>query len=156
MWDNLILAARGKDLRWGGGGIRLLVRISMVWFSRMETSELTDRILKACYQVHNELGIGFSEKVYERALKIALVELGLKAECQVPIEVRFRGQVVGEFFADVLVENSVIVELKAVKSLLPEHQAQLINYLKATNLETGLLINFAIKGLEIKRSKLAH
>jgi len=92
----------------------------------MKHEKLTREILGACFEVINELGAGFVESVYENALIIALREKGLHAEKQQPLKVEFRGQVVGEFFADVLVEDEVIVELKAVKALLPEHQAQVI------------------------------
>lgn len=118
----------------------------------MNPNPLLDKIIKACYEVHKELGIGFIEKVYENALIIALKDLGLNASQQCPLEVYFRDQVVGDYFADIIVEDEVIIELKAVKSLLPEHQAQLINYLNATRTKSGLLINFAKKGLEIKRA----
>ncbi|EDY80733.1 hypothetical protein VDG1235_350 [Verrucomicrobiia bacterium DG1235] len=117
----------------------------------MESDQLTQTIIKAAYQVHEELGIGFSEKVYENALLLSLSDLGLQASQQHPLKVYFRGQIIGEFFADIIVLDTVIIELKTVKTLLPEHQAQLINYLTATKLKTGLLINFARKGLEIKR-----
>ena len=118
----------------------------------MEIDKVTDLIIKAAYEVHNELGVGFVEKVFENALTIALKNLGLDAQQQVPLKVYFRNQVVGEYYADIIVKECVILELKAVKALQPEHQAQLINYLSATKLETGLLINFGKKGLEIKRS----
>ena len=118
----------------------------------MDSSTLIDKTIKACYEVHNELGIGFVEKVYENALVIALKDLGLEASQQSPLEVYFRNQLVGDYFADVIVAGELIIELKAVKSLLPEHQAQLINYLNATGLQTGLLVNFAKKGLELKRA----
>ena len=117
----------------------------------METNKLTELIIKAAYQVQDELGTSFSEKVYENALMIALSDLGVTAQQQSPLKVYFRDQVVGDYFADLVVEDTVIVELKTVKALLPEHQAQVINYLSATRNETGLLINFAKKGLEIKR-----
>ena len=118
----------------------------------METNQLTQQIIKAAYQVHNELGIGYVEKVYENALKIALGDLGLEARQQHPLQVHFRGIIVGDYFADLFVENRIILELKAVKQLVTEHQAQLINYLTTTRCEAGLLINFGKKGLEIKRA----
>jgi len=117
----------------------------------MKHEKLTREILGACFEVINELGAGFVESVYENALIIALREKGLHAEKQRPLKVEFRGQVVGEFFADVLVEDEVIVELKAVKALLPEHQAQVINYLKATGKDVGLIVNFGSAKLEYKR-----
>ena len=117
----------------------------------MKHPEQTGKIIEACFEVHNELGIGFLEKVYEGALVIALRDKGLAANQQVPLKVRFRNHVVGDYFADIIVADDVLVELKAVKALAPEHQAQTINYLKATGIPTGLLINFGKPGLEIRR-----
>jgi GxxExxY protein len=113
--------------------------------------ELSEKILAACFEVMNELGAGFLESVYEKALLIVLRDKGLVAEAQVPLSVMFRGKPVGEFFADILVEGKIIVELKAARTMLPEHQAQLINYLKATGLEVGLLVNFGPTRLESRR-----
>ena len=113
--------------------------------------ELTEKIIGACIEVSNELGVGFLESVYEKALLIALGEKGLKAKEQAPLEVRFRNRIVGEFYADILVENIVIIELKAVTTLKPEHEAQLINYLKASGKHIGLLVNFGKPKLEWKR-----
>ena len=117
----------------------------------MLNEDLTHRILEACFEVSNELGAGFLESVYEKALVIALREKGLKAEAHVPQRVAFHGQIVGNFYADILVENAVILELKAVRALLPEHQAQILNYLKATGVDVGMLINFAKPRLEYRR-----
>jgi len=113
--------------------------------------QLTGKILEASFEVIRELGAGFLEGVYQNALFIALRQKGIKAEARVPLLVRFRGEVVGEYYADLLVDDKVIVELKAVKLLAPEHQAQLINYLKATGIEVGLLINFGRPKLECRR-----
>ena len=113
--------------------------------------EITERIIEACYEVANELGAGFLESVYEKALLVALGEKGIDAASQVPMAVSFRGQNVGEFFADIIVESKIVVEVKAVKRLLPEHSAQVINYLKATGMEVGLLVNFGGPKVEIKR-----
>jgi GxxExxY protein len=113
--------------------------------------ELTESILGACFEVMNELGGGFIESVYQKALLIALRDRGLSAQSQVPLSVIFRGEKVGEFFTDILVEGKVILELKAAKALAPEHQAQLINYLKATGMEVGLLVNFGPTKLEYRR-----
>jgi len=113
--------------------------------------ELTEKILKVCFEVSNELGCGFIESVYEKALLIALTEAGLKAVSQAPLKVMFRGQIVGEFFADIIVEGTVLLELKAVKTLAPEHMAQVMNYLKATGIEVGFLINFGSPKLEYRR-----
>jgi GxxExxY protein len=113
--------------------------------------DLTEKIISACLEVSNELGAGFLESVYEKELLIALTDKGLKAETQAPLRVVFRNRVVGDFYADTLVENLVIIELKAVKSIGTEHEAQLINYLKATNKRVGLLVNFGKPKLEWKR-----
>ncbi len=113
--------------------------------------KLTEKILEACFEVSNELGAGFLESVYEKALIIVLRGKKLKADSQVPLSVKFRGVSVGDFFADILAEDSIILELKVVKKLAPEHMAQLINYLKATGLEVGLLINFGNPKLEYRR-----
>ena len=113
--------------------------------------ELTRNILAACFEVSNELGAGFLESVYEKARLIALRQKGLDAEAQVPITISFRGQNVGQFYADIQVEKQVIIELKAVTSLMPEHKAQLINYLKAAGIEVGLLVNFGNPKLEYRR-----
>ncbi|MFZ4854796.1 MAG: GxxExxY protein [Desulfuromonadaceae bacterium] len=113
--------------------------------------ELTERILKACFEVSNELGCGFLESVYLKALLLALSQSGLKAEAQKPLTVMFRGQIVGDFFADIIVEDTILLELKAVKALAPEHLAQVMNYLKATGIEVGFLINFGTPKLEYRR-----
>jgi GxxExxY protein len=102
----------------------------------------TDAILGAFYQVNNELGTGFLESVYEAAMSVVLGTIGLEAERQAPVRVRFRGTVIGTFKIDLLVESTVAVELKASKTLDPAHTAQLLNYLRASDLEVGLLINF--------------
>ncbi len=112
--------------------------------------ELTAKALEACFEVAKELGAGFLESVYEKAF-IALHQKGLEAKAQFPLSVKFRGQTVGEFYADILLEGKVIMELKAARSLTPEHQAQVINYLKATGIEVGLLVNFGNPRLEYKR-----
>ena len=112
---------------------------------------LTRAIIGCAFQVSNELGAGFLESVYENAMLVALKEEGIAAISQKPIKVTFRGQDVGTFFADLLVEEKVLVELKAAKAIAPEHQAQTINYLKATGIEVGLLMNFGNPKLEHKR-----
>ena len=104
--------------------------------------DLTQQIIKAFYTVYNALGYGFLEKVYENALAIELRALGLKVEQQARITVYYASQVVGEYFADLLINDAVIVELKATRAIAPEHEAQLLNYLKATPYEVGLLLNF--------------
>lgn len=111
----------------------------------LKHGEVTDVILKAFYRVYNELGYGFLEKVYENSMAIAARKLGLAVQQQVPIVVYFDNEAVGEYVADLLVNDLVIVELKAVKLLADEHEAQLLNYLKATPYEVGLLLNFGPK-----------
>jgi GxxExxY protein len=107
--------------------------------------ELTSKIIGAFYVVYNTLGYGFLEKVYENALVIELRKLGMLVEQQKKIDVFYDGQRVGEYYADILVDEYVVLELKAADALAPEHEAQLINYLKATDLEVGLLFNFGSK-----------
>ena len=113
--------------------------------------ELTKKILEACFEVSKELGSGFLESVYEKALLVALRQKGLSAASQVKLQVKFRGVIVGDFFADILVDNKVLLELKAVSRILSEHKAQTINYLKATGIEVGLLINFGNPKIEYIR-----
>ena len=112
--------------------------------------EITDQILKAYYKVYNHLGYGFLEKVYENALGIELRKAGLLCEKQKPIKVFYDEKVVGNYFADLVINNSVIIELKAAVAICEEHECQLINYLKATEIEVGLLLNFGNKP-EFKR-----
>jgi GxxExxY protein len=112
--------------------------------------DITDKILKAFYIVYNELGTGFLESVYRNAMYILLKEMELKCDAEIPIAVWFRGQKVGDFRADLLVEKAVIVELKACKAIDASHIAQTIHYLRATGIEVGLLLNFGPKP-EFKR-----
>lgn len=107
--------------------------------------ELAERIIKCFYEVYNTLGHGFLEKVYEQAMMIELSKNGLTARRHLPVKVYYDGEAVGEYFADIMVENSVVLELKAAAALLEEHECQLINYLKATDIEIGLLLNFGKK-----------
>ena len=116
----------------------------------MEINELTETIIGCAYRVHNQFGPGFLEKVYENALRIELEEAKLSVAQQVPIPVSYRGQVVGDFYVDLWVAERVIVELKAVRQLAKEHEVQLVNYLQATGVEDGLLINFG-PSVEVKR-----
>ncbi|MBC7722941.1 MAG: GxxExxY protein [Pedobacter sp.] len=117
--------------------------------------EITDKILKSFYKVYNTLGYGFLEKVYENSLIIELLENNLAAIQQVPIPVYYKEQNVGNYFADLLIDNKIIVELKASESIIEEHETQLLNYLKATNFEVGLLLNFGKKP-EFKRKVFAN
>ena len=112
--------------------------------------EITEKIIGVFYEVYNELGHGFLESVYEKSLDVALNSMGLKVCCQIEIPVSFRSQRVGIFTADMLVENCVLLELKAARALDSSHQAQLLNYLRATEIEVGLLLNFGLKP-EFKR-----
>ena len=113
-------------------------------------SDITGIIIKAFYNVYNQLGYGFLEKVYENALLIELRKLGLECVAQYPIEVFYDTVKVGTYFADILVNNCVIIEIKAAESLCKEHEAQLTNYLRSTDIEVGLLLNFG-KNIEFKR-----
>ena len=113
--------------------------------------ELTEKVLEAAFEVSKELGTGFLESVYERSMMIALLQKQITATQQVPLSVKFRGAIVGDFYADLLVEGKVVVELKAVTRILQEHKAQVINYLNATGIEVGLLINFGNPRLEYFR-----
>lgn len=104
--------------------------------------DITEEIIGAALEVHQELGYGFLEAVYGNALYRELTDRGLKCECQKKIDVYYKGKSVGNYIADMVVEDKVIVELKAVKDLCPEHKQQLLNYLVATQTEVGLLLNF--------------
>jgi GxxExxY protein len=112
---------------------------------------LTEKVLGAVFEVANELGCGFLEKVYERALVRELGARGIRAAAQAPMVVAYKGQAVGEYFADVLVEDVLVVELKCVERLGNEHTAQCLNYLKASELEVCLLINFQRSKVEWRR-----
>jgi len=113
--------------------------------------EITETILGCCFDVMNELGVGFLESVYKNALLIALREKGLKVEVEKRFQVMFRERKIGLYIADLVVEGKVIIELKCCESLLGEHQAQLINYLKVSSILVGLLVNFRKRKLEYKR-----
>lgn len=117
----------------------------------MEHKELTETIIGCAYRVYNKMGFGFLESVYERCLMIELRKAGLTAESQVPINVEYEGEVVGEFVADVLVNDAVIVELKSVKRIVRAHEIQVVNYLTATQKEIGLILNFSETKVEVKR-----
>ncbi len=113
--------------------------------------ELSYEIVGLAMEVHTELGFGFLEKVYENALMIMFEENNIKAEQQVPIKVLFHERIVGDYIADILVEDSIILELKAIDRLSPIHKAQTLNYLKATNLKLAMLLNFGKYKLEYER-----
>ena len=118
-------------------------------------TDLTNKIIKAFYEVYNELGYGFLENTYENAMVVALRALGLKVQQQAPVDVYFRGVVVGQYKLDLIVNDLIVVELKAAKSLNADHEAQLLNYLKATHYEVGLLLNFGVSP-EIKRKAFSN
>lgn len=125
----------------------------MVNTTKLLYENLTKEIIGAAYRVYNILGAGFLEKIYENALVVELEKQGLKTIQQHPINVYFYEKIVGEYFADLLIEDKVIVELKAISELTKAHEAQLINYLKATEKEVGLIINFGDE-IKIKRKIL--
>ena len=116
----------------------------------MKHKELTEEIIKIFYKVYNTLGYGFLEKIYENAMMIEFRKAVIPAVSQSPIKVAYGDEIIGEYFADILVDGKVIIEIKAVKNLIVDHEAQVLNYLKATNVEVGLLLNFGPEP-EIKR-----
>ncbi len=113
--------------------------------------DLTQRIIGCAFDVSNELGIGFVESVYENSLCVLLGLQGIRAVQQAGLPVQFRGVPVGQFFIDILVENTIVLELKAVKAIVPEHEMQILNYLRASMKPVGLLLNFGTPKLEIRR-----
>ena len=117
----------------------------------MEDNELTGKIIGCAMKVHSTLGPGFLESVYKKALAHELRKAGLKVECEKPITVLYDGVPVGDFSADMLVEDRVMLELKANQALAPANEVQLVNYLTATGIELGLLLNFGAAKLEFKR-----
>jgi GxxExxY protein len=118
-------------------------------------SDVTGKILRAYYNVYNELGFGFLEKNYERAMLIELRKMGVASKAQEPITVYYDGEQIGTYFADLVVEEKVIVELKAATCLAPENEVQLLNYLRATKMEVGMLLNFGTQP-EFKRRVFAN
>ena len=117
-------------------------------------TELTEKIIGCAFKVYNQLGAGFLEKIYENALAIELKDAGLSAQQQYPIKVYYNEIVIGDYIADMVVEDRVIIELKAVNNLAKAHEVQLVNYLKATKIEVGLLINFG-DTISVKRKVLS-
>lgn len=116
----------------------------------LKHGELSQKIIAAAHNVHKELGQGFLEKVYKNALAIELREAGIQCTLEVPMSVRYRGHVVGDYVADMIVDDKIIIEAKAVSELNSVHEVQLVNYLKATGLQVGLLINFG-RSVQVKR-----
>jgi GxxExxY protein len=117
----------------------------------MQNKLLTEKIIGCAYKVYNSMGFGFLESVYEKCLLIELKKAGLEAVAQEPITVLYNEEKVGEFIADIVVEGSVILELKSVRRIIRAHEVQLVNYLVATGKEVGLLLNFAEDKVEVKR-----
>ena len=116
----------------------------------MKHKEITEQIIKAFYKVYNTLGYGFLEKVYENAMYIELTEMGFKVDRQKRVQVYYKGQIAGDYSSDLTVEDVVICELKTNESLNEDNENQLLNYLKATTIEVGLLLNFGRKP-EVRR-----
>ena len=117
----------------------------------MHNKEITEKIIGCAYRVYNKMGFGFLESVYEKCLLIELLKAGLKAIAQQAITVRYDGEIVGEFVADIVVEDTIILELKSVRRLVKAHEMQLVNYLVATGKPLGLLLNFGEIKVEVKR-----
>ncbi len=122
----------------------------------MRYAELTEKVIGCAMKVHRVLGPGFLESVYQNALAVELQRAGVAVELERPLEVRYEGVVVGRFVADMLIDETVIVENKAVQSLVPAHEVQLVNYLTATGIEIGLLLNFGAHSLEYKRKSRSY
>jgi len=119
-------------------------------YQDLKYRKLTEKIISIFYRVYNKLGYGFLEKVYENAMMLEFKKEGITAISQSPIKVLYEAETIGEYYADILVDNKVIVEIKASRRLVNENEAQLLNYLKATEIEVGLLLNFGAKP-EVKR-----
>ena len=117
----------------------------------MEYEEITETIIGCAYRVYNKMGFGFLESVYEKCLIIEMRKAGLNTETQKPITVYYDGEVVGEFVADMMVNDAVIIELKSVRRIIKAHEIQLVNYLVATGKPVGLILNFGERKVEIKR-----
>ena len=117
----------------------------------MEYKELTEKIIGCAYRVYNRMGFGFLESVYEKCMLIELRKADLDAESQKPIRVYYEGEIVGEFVADIIVNNTIILELKSVRRIVKAHEVQLVNYLVATGKPVGLILNFGERKVEINR-----
>ena len=116
-----------------------------------DVSELTQEVIGCAFKIHNTLGFGFLESVYEKSILVELSRKGISAAAQEPIQVQYEGVLVGDFIADLIIENRLIVELKSIARLATAHEVQLVNYLTATGIEHGLLINFGPERVEVKR-----
>lgn len=117
----------------------------------MEHQAITEKIIGSAFKVYNALGFGFLESVYKKSMGIELNNNNLKVEEEKPLKVFYEGNVVGDFYIDLLIENEIVVELKSVQNLLKEHEVQLVNYLNGLKKEIGLLINFSPQGVQVKR-----
>jgi GxxExxY protein len=117
----------------------------------MEYKDLTEKIIGCAYAVYNKMGFGYLESVYEKCMLIELKRAALAAETQKPIKVQYDGEIVGDFIADIVVNDTVIVELKSIRMIMKAHEAQLVNYLVATGKPVGLLLNFGEQMVEVKR-----
>ena len=117
----------------------------------MEYKEVTETIIGCAYRVYNKMGFGFLESVYEKCLLIELRKAGLDTESQKPITVYYDGEIVGEFVADIIVNDAIILELKSVRRIIKAHEVQMVNYLVATGKPVGLILNFGERKVEIKR-----
>jgi GxxExxY protein len=116
----------------------------------MEKDVLTEKIIECAFKVHNTLGFGFLEKVYENSMMVELKKAGLNVQQQQSMSVKYEGVTVGDYIADLIVNGKVIIEIKSVNNLIKEHEVQLVNYLKATGINIGLLINFG-RSVEVRR-----
>jgi len=117
----------------------------------MKHEDITHKIIGCAYKVFNQLGFGFLESVYKKAMIIELTKENLKVEAEKPLKVYYDGQVIGDFYVDLFVENEIVIELKSVQNLAKEHEVQLVNYLNGMKKEIGLLINFGPSGVDVKR-----
>jgi GxxExxY protein len=117
----------------------------------MKYEDVTEQIIGCAYRIYNQMGFGFLESVYERCMMIELAKAGLCANTQKPITVHYDGEIVGEFVADLVVEEQIIVELKSVRRIIQAHEIQLVNYLVATQTDVGLILNFGERKVEVKR-----
>ena len=121
-----------------------------------ELDPLITQVVRCAYTVQTALYPGYQEVVYKKALLIELITQGINARAETPLSIHYRGQLIGDYYADILVEDQLIIELKALTTILPQHLAQLANYLQAAGLEIGLLLNFGQKPLQIKRVLRGH
>jgi len=117
----------------------------------VEYGELTEKIIGCAYRVYSKMGFGFLESVYEKCMLIELHKANLDAEVQKPITVYYENQIVGEFVADIIVDDTVILELKSVRQIIKAHEVQLVNYLVATGKPVGLILNFGERKIDVKR-----